>query len=217
MSISILSNTQFANIQPLNQAYTTPESKAKTVTVLGSSRTTDAIAEYMHLCSRATKGLVDNGYNILTGCNLKGIMGAAYKSAQDNSIKDANGKLLQNLAIVVEPAWGDEDLEHCITIGKATSEADRIDKFVRASDSFIIFPGGETTLQETTSLITKNKYPKAGESHKKIILVGEQLFAGLIEQYRTFCKLGTITTPFEKLFKVFNSEADILKEFPRIK
>lgn len=216
MSVNLLPIHNPSNNSPLNETYKTPESKARTVSILGSSRTTDALLDSMDLCSRVTKGLINNGYNILSGCGSNGIMGAAYRSASENSIKDISGRPIKNLAIVKEPAWGDEDLEHCVLIDKAPSEADRIEKFVKTSDSFIIFPGGETTMQETTSLIAQNKYPKDGDTYKKIILVGKEFFAGLIQQYKTGIQYGTITTPFEKLFKVLDSETDILKEFPKL-
>jgi len=215
MSINLLSD-KFAHIPILNPNYTTPESKAKTVTILGSSKTSDALSEYMDLCSKVTKSLMENGYNIVSGCGANGIMGATYKAAKDNSLKDSFGKPLQNLAIVVEPAWGDEDIENCIPVGKATSESDRISKFCKVSDHFIVFPGGESTLLETTSLIQKNKYPEKGEPFKRIILVGQQIFSGLVNQYQSFFELGTVSKPPEQLFKVLNSEKEILKEFPKL-
>lgn len=214
MSVSSAQNNKFANIPPLNEAYTTPASKARTVTILGSSRTIEPLQEWMDLCSKVTKGLVDNGYNVLSGCGQNGIMGAAYKSAEKASIKDANGRPIQNLAILA--GWADEDIEHCLPIGMSTSEADRIDKFAKVSDNFVIFPGGETSLQEITSLTPKNKYLKEGDSFKKIILVSQEFFHGLLQQYKKGIEWGTITTPFEKLFKVLDSEADILKEFPKL-
>lgn len=215
MSISFLAD-KFAHIPTLNSNFTTPESKAKSVTILGSSVTSEALSEYMDLCSKVTKGLIENGYNVVSGCGATGIMGATYKSAKDNSLKDVFGKPIQNLAIVVEPAWGDEDIENCIPIGKATSEPDRITKFSKVSDNFIVFPGGESTLLETTSLIQKNKYPEKGENFKKIILVGQQIFSGLINQYQALFELGTVSKPPDQLFKVLNSEKEILKEFPKL-
>ena len=38
--------------------------KAKAVVILGSSKTTEPLMEYLDLCSQTTKALVQNGYNI---------------------------------------------------------------------------------------------------------------------------------------------------------
>lgn len=51
-------------------------------------------------------------------------MGEVYNAAKEVSMKDSTGKPLQNLAIIVEPLWGDENLHDCIPIGKANSEAE---------------------------------------------------------------------------------------------
>lgn len=83
-------------------------------------------------------------------------MGEVYNSAKEASIKDAVGKPLQNLAIIVQPLWGDENLQDCIPIGKANSESERILKFTQVADNFVIFPGSATTLQEATTLIQNN-------------------------------------------------------------
>lgn len=216
MSISLLPINKFANIPPLNEKYTTPESRAKTVVVLGSSKYSDAIAEHIELCSNVTKGLINNGYNILSGCGAHGIMGATYKAAEENSLKDLEGKPMQNLAIVVEPPWGDEDIEHCIPVGKASSEEDRILKFRQTADNFVIFPGGDTTLEEATTLIRLNKHNPDNTPQRKIVFVGEKFFSGLIEQYRTLFNSGLAKLSTENLFKVFNSETEILKEFPKL-
>ena len=137
----------FKDIPSLDNKYTKPEQTKKAVVVLGSSKTTEPLMEYMELCSQTTKELVQNGYNIVTGCGTKGIMGAAYNAAKDASVVNLEGKPLQNLAIVVKPLWGDENLNDCVIIGKASSESERIIKFTKVADNFVIFPGGTTTLQ----------------------------------------------------------------------
>ena len=93
-------------------------------------------------------------------------MGAAYNAAKTYSKKDEENKPSQNLAIVKTPLWGDEDIENCVVIDKADSEAQRIEKFSDLADKIVIFPGGAATLQEATTLISKNNYtPK--EKRKK--------------------------------------------------
>ena len=170
-------------IPNLNPQYTTKESRQNTVAILGSSKSTDAIDKYLRASSDITRHFIENGFNVVHGCGTKGIMGEVYDAAQKHSIKDSLGKPIQNLAIVVEPLWGDENLSGCIPIGKANSEAERITKFAKVADSFVIFPGSAGSLQETTTLIQNNHYLKDGES-KKVILFGADFWEGLVSQYK---------------------------------
>lgn len=98
-------------------------------------------------------------------------MGEVYNAAKEASLKVPSGgggklKPVRNLAIIVEPLWGDENLEDCVPIGKANSEADRIEKFTQVADNFVVFPGSAATLQEASTLIQKNRYQKNGEAKK---------------------------------------------------
>ena len=211
-------NGMFDKIPALDERYTTAESKAKTITVLGSSKSTESILDAMDLCSRLTKDLVLNGYNILSGCGSSGIMGAAYNAAKENSIKDLKtGKPIQNLSVIMDPPWGDENIEDCIPIGKATSEAERISaKFKKASETFVIFPGSATTLEEATSLIQQNEYAPKNEPLTKIILVGKEFFGGLTQQYQKLFDSKLLKHSPEELFKVLNTKDEILKEIRKI-
>ena len=202
----------------INKKYTNAKSRAKTITVLGSSRTKDSILESMELCSKVTKDLVLNGYNILSGCGSDGIMGAAYNAAKENSIKDLKtGKPLQNLSVLMVPPWGDENIKDCITIGKAKSENERIaKKFAKASNTFVIFPGSATTLEEATSLIQQNEYAHNNVKLKKIILVGKEFFSGLTQQYQKLFDSKLLKHSPDELFKVLNTKDEILKEIFRI-
>lgn len=219
INISFKSNftDQMASIPEVDERFTTPESRAKTITILGSSKSTDEILASMDLCSKLTADLVRGGYNISTGCGAHGIMGSAYNSAKETSIKDIQtGRPLQNLAIIMEPAWGDEDLENCVPIGKSASEADRIAKFRKTSDAFVVFPGSATTLQESVSLIQQNEYAPKNESLKKIILVGKEFFDGLAQQYQKLFDSKLLKHSPEELFTILNSKEDILKNIFKI-
>lgn len=105
-------------------------------------------------------------------------MGEVYNAAKEASIKDFAGKPLQNLAIIVKPLLGDENLFDCIPIGKAKSEAERIIKFTQVADNFVILPGSATTVQEASTLIQNNRYPKNGEVKKlffSVLIFGKDL------------------------------------------
>jgi len=197
----------------LDKKYTTTENKTKTITVLGSSKTRDSILDSMDLCSKVTKDLVNSGYNILTGCGLGGIMGSAYNAAKDSSVINIKtGKPSQNLVILAQPEWHTEDVENCTIIGKANTEAERIEKFGKTSDTFLIFPGSATTLQEVTTLIQKNEHPQNNEPLKKIILVGKDSFSGLTKQYQAIDQAKFMAHKPDELFKVVDTEEEILNE-----
>lgn len=204
MKVSFKSNIPI-NINP---QYCTKQSRENTIGILGSSKSTDEIMKYMDLCASVTKSMVQNKKNLLHGCGNSGIMGVAYNSGKIYSKKDSNGKPIQNLAIIAQPLWGDEDLDNCIPLTTSKSEADRIEKFASVADNFIIFPGSSTTLQEATTLITKNYYGKP-EEKKKIILVGRDFFKGLQEQYQQLYNSKLIKCPPEELFTVVDTEEEI--------
>lgn len=199
----------FKNIPQLNKDYTTPEMRKKAVVILGSSRTTEPLLEYMQLCSETTKELVKNGFNIVTGCGSNGIMGAAYNAAKENSAINLKGKPIQNLAIIVNPLWGDENLKDCIIIGKASSEAERIIKFTKVADCFIFFPGGTTTLQEAATIIRYNVHNEENK-FKKIILVGKEYFDGMKKQYETMAKMKFLKKVPDYFFKILSEKNEII-------
>lgn len=200
----------FRNIPALDKRYTTQEKRAKSVVILGSSKTTEPLMEYMDLCAKTTQDFVQNGYNIITGCGTKGIMGSAYDAAKENSVINLEGKPVQNLAIIVNPLWGDENLNDCIIIGKAGSESERIMKFTKVSDNFVIFPGGTTTMQEATTLIRHNVHsPERGL--KRIVLVGKEFFAGIKQQYELMLKMQLLQKAPENFFKILSDKNEIVK------
>ena len=192
------------------QIYKTESSKKNTIAVLGSSRASDKIMNYMDLCSNVVKGLLLSGKKIVHGCGTTGVMGAAHFAGVKYSQKNSEGKPVQNLGIVTDKRWGNEDTENCIMLTSAVSESDRIDKFAEVADTMLIFPGSVTTLQEAATLITKNYYGDI-ENKKKIILVGRNYFKGLDEQYHTLHKSGLINCQPEELYTIVDSIDEINK------
>jgi predicted Rossmann-fold nucleotide-binding protein len=188
---SIENNLKILSRTPaIDSRYYKPENKVKNVVVLGSSKNSKELDKYLKACSDVTRYFVENGYNIVHGCGTMGIMGETYATAQKYSAKNANNKPVQNLGIITEQLWGNENLENCILIGKASSEADRIEKFVKVSDKFVIFPGSAGTIQEASTLVSKNVY---NQNPPKIVLFGSDFWK-----------------PFEMVFKKI-MEFDLLK------
>lgn len=185
------------------------QKQPQTIAVLGNSRANSSIMEYMSLCADVTKSIVINGNSVIHGCGKYGIMGSAYNSAAKYSTKDENGKPEQNLAIIKEPLWGDEDLDNCVVKGISSSEAERIEMFSDNADKFLIFPGSAATMQEITTLISKNNYTPA-EKRKKIVLVGKDYFDGLSKQYEAIYKSGLLNDKPQNLFTIVDDEKEIL-------
>lgn len=201
----------FAEVPALNMSYADPGVAARTVTILGSSKTTPELGAHVQMAGEVAGTLVTRGYNVLTGCGNAGIMGAAYEGAAAAAARpEARG---ENLAIVVEPAWGDENLRDARAIGKADSESARLEKFHQVSDHFLVFPGGPATLQEATALISKNHY-RGSAPAKRIFLVGRAYFAGLLRQYEQMHAAGLLKTPPERLFQVVDTAPEALAHFP---
>lgn len=196
----------FDEIPSLDERYTAPESRSRTVTVLGSSRAADPIRRHMDLAARIAGELVRRGYNILSGCGNAGIMGAAYDAAAAASKAAGAG---ENLAIVVTPAWGDENLADARAIGIADSEAARIEKFRKVSDTFLVFPGGASSLQEASTLIAQNER-RGGAAPKRILFVGRDFYRGLEAQYDRLYAQGLLAAKPRELFQVVDSADEII-------
>lgn len=192
------------------QKYLTPKSKANTFVVLGSSASKPDIESYVKLCSNVVQKLVLSGKNILSGCGGDGIMGACYNSAKTFSKLNCDGKPEQNLVVTVKPLWGDEDLQNCIVLFEAESEAQRIDEFIKFSNNFIIFAGSAGTLQEACALIS-HKYYCDKNDEQKIILVGRKFFKGLNEQYKELYNYKLMKKSPEELYKIVENEDEILR------
>jgi len=200
----------FDEIPALDARYATPESRARTVTVLGSSKSVDPIKEQVALSGRVSGELIRRGFNVLTGAGNAGVMGASYKAAAENA--NAAGPRGENLVIAVRPAWGDENLSDARAIGVADSEAERIEKFAKTSDSFLIFPGSAGSLQEAATLIAKNAY-RGKAPLKRVILVGRDFFGGLSQQYQRLFADGLLKEAPEALFSVVDTAEEILAAF----
>jgi len=121
------------------QSYKSAESKKNTIAILGSSKAADRIMNYMDMCSNVVKGLILADKKIVHGCGTTGIMGAAHYAGIKYSKINSEGKPEQNLGIVTDKLWGNEDTENCVMLTSAKNEADRIDKFAEVADTMLVF------------------------------------------------------------------------------
>jgi predicted Rossmann-fold nucleotide-binding protein len=142
-------------------------------------------------------------------------MGAAYAAAAENANAPArDGRVRgENLVITVRPAWGDENLADARAIGIADSEAERVAKFSKTSDTFLIFPGSAGSLQEASTLIAQNAY-RGKAPLKRIVLVGRDFFSGLQRQYQRLYDDGLLKERPEGLFRIADTAEELLAELP---
>lgn len=202
----------FDEIPALDERYAEPESRARTVTILGSSKSVDPIKGQVAMSGDVSGELIRRGYNVLTGAGNAGVMGAAYGAAAQSANAPAGNPRGENLVITVRPAWGDENLADARAIGIADSEAERVEKFAKTSDSFLIFPGSAGSLQEAATLIAKNSY-RGKNKLKRIILVGRDFFGGLAQQYQRLYADGLLKDKPEKLFSIADTAEELLAGF----
>ena len=208
--VPIRGPASFAEIPEFDERYTGPESRARTVTVLGSSKSVDPIKEQVALAAGASGALVRRGYNVLTGAGNAGVMGAAYAAAAENA--NAAPKRGENLVLAVRPGWGDENLSDARAIGIADSEPRRVEAFTKVSDNFLIFPGSAGSIQEAAILVAMNAY-RGKAALKRIILVGRDFFGGISQQYQRLFEDGLLKERPETLFRVVDSLDEILSDF----
>lgn len=208
--VALRGPASFAEIPEFDERYTGPESRARTVTVLGSSKSVDPIKEQVALSAAVSGALVRGGYNVLTGAGNAGVMGAAYKAAAENA--NAAPKRGENLVLAVRPGWGDENLSDARAIGIADSEPRRVEAFAKVSDNFLIFPGSAGSIQEAAILVAMNAY-RGKAPLKRVILVGRDFFGGISQQYQRLFADGLLKEAPEALFSVVDTAEEILAPF----
>ena len=209
--IDVIPTKRVHSVPDFDGFYSFPPQKDKTITILGSSKSTKALEEYEKASADITRHFVKNGYNVLHGCGTNGIMGSVYKAAAEVSQKK-NGIPSQNRAILKQPLWGDENLDECKIIGQAKTESERIEKFGKVSDRFLIFPGSTTTMQEATTLIQQNQYMPKNKEKKTIVLFGEKFWSGLINQYKKLFDMELLKeNPIGNLFHIANTKQEVIK------
>lgn len=204
---SVFPNTPNVNVHDiikqipdLDERYTTPESRANTVATWGSSKASSEILGDIQLSPLLIKDTINDGKNIVHGCGSYGLMGTFITAGKKHSIKDQQtGKPLQNLAIIMNPPYGDEDIHSCVPIGTAQSEENRIAKFMQVADTFLVQKGSTATLKETSAVIGENK---------NVILIGKEFFEGLKKQYQQIFSHGFTEYKPEDLFIMLNAKKD---------
>lgn len=194
----------------IDSRYYARDLKEKSIVVLGSSKNSAQVDKYLQACSDITRHFIENDYNIISGAGSAGIMGEVNNTASKYSKKDKNHRSVQNLGILTDPLWGDENLENCLIIGKAKSEAERIEKFTKVSDRFLIFPGSAGTIQEASTLVSENVY---GSQHKKIALFGEDFWKNFADLYKNIFEFNILKKQLGELFHIVNSKEEVIKFF----
>ncbi|MBR1618926.1 LOG family protein [bacterium] len=194
----------------IDSRYYLPALKDKSVVILGSSKNSAQLDKYLQACSDITRHFVESGFNIISGAGTKGIMGEAYNTAYKYSKKDAQNRPVQNLGVLTEQLWGDENLQDCIIVGKAKNESERIEKFAKLSDKFVIFPGSAGSIHEATALVSGNVY---SSEPKKIALFGKDFWEKFEDVYKKIAEFDLLKRPLDEIFKIVNSKDEVIKFF----
>lgn len=195
----------------IDPKYRTPESRARTVTVLGSSRNSEDDSDGKELGYT----LVSRGYNTVTGAGNKGKMGATNIGAHQAE-EETGGNRGRALGIMTRQSWGDEDFKNCDIIGQSSDDFSRVSDFTDVSDHTVVLDGGATTVAEAAMMISKAKYPEKGRQKPDISLVGDT-YEPLNDQYGNLERKGTLGAKRSDLYSRYKDVKDLLeKKFPSI-
>lgn len=177
----------------LNERYTTAQSRAKTVAILGSSSNNETITEAIGIAGAVAKSVVERGGNIVSGAGVAGVMGAAYVAAREAAKGEGAG---ENLTLIKTPPWGDEDFSGARAIGQASSEEARLEKFAQVAATVVAFPGGAGTALELVKLVNLYAYPAKGQvlPERVVVVGGDTHWAGLKLMLESMVKNG-LTKP----------------------
>ncbi len=198
-------------VPSLNERYTRPESRARTVAVLGASASKEATRPYEPWAAALARRVVSAGGNVVSGCGSKGIMGAAFAAARDAAALPGSG---ENLTIIRTPLWGDEDLVGGRAIGVAASEEKRLEKFLRVAHEVYVFPGASGTFLEIAKLVFAMAYPTRGAPPPdKVVLVGDY-WEALRQQLLTMRDTGQLAAAALERVAFVTTEEQLLAQLP---
>lgn len=194
----------------LDKIYTT--NKADTVTIWGASRESENIKKDLLLAEEISTASIERGKNVVTGAGDKGIMGHASRAAEAAYQKGiALGKKVgQSLAIII-PKWRDSDFSLYKAVLQVDTEPQRTQAFQEMSNTFNIFVGGATTIQESSTLIANKVINNVSEP--LIEFMDKDVYEGLDQQYQTLERygyLGTLKTT--DLYNIVDSKEDYIKD-----
>jgi uncharacterized protein (TIGR00730 family) len=142
------------------------------VSVFGSARTPEDDPEYA-LARETARLLGDDGFAIITGGG-PGIMEAANRGAQESHA--------QSIGLNIELPF-EQGLNPYVELGLEFHYFfTRKVMFVRYASSFVVFPGGFGTLDETFESLTLIQTGKI--RHFPVVLVGTAYWSGLVDWIR---------------------------------
>lgn len=201
--------TRLDEIPVLDPAYLSAASRAKTVIICGASSSKPGTVAYEPMAAAVSRAVVGAGGNVLTGCGSGGTMGAAYYAAADAAQAEGAG---ENLAIVKQPAWGDEDLANARVLATAQTEEARFDLFQKLGATLVLFPGGAGTLLEVAKAVEGAAYPRPGQPpFDTIVLVGTAFYAGLRLQLDALVEAGTMKAEVRSRFTFVDDAEELVR------
>jgi predicted Rossmann-fold nucleotide-binding protein len=176
-------------VPALDERYVAPASRACTVVICAGSSSKPGVVAYEPFTAALARSVVGVGGNVLTGGGTKGPMGAAFNAAALTAKEDKAG---QNLMVMKEPVWGDEDFVKGRGVGRAPTEEARFDLFQRLGATLVICPGGPGALLEASKAIMGVAYPNPDLPQFDTIVVVGDFYEGLKRQVETYVAAGTM-------------------------
>jgi uncharacterized protein (TIGR00730 family) len=169
------------------------------VCVFGSARTTEDDPEY-RLARKVSAGIGEAGYSIITGGG-PGTMEAANRGARDSGATSVG----LNIELPHE-----QSLNDYVDIGREFHYFFlRKLMFARYSWSFVIFPGGFGTLDETFEILTLMQTGKTRPT--PVVLAGSHFWEGLIAWMRSaMLEPGRLSSADFDLIRVADEPDDIV-------
>lgn len=169
------------------------------VCVFGSARTTEDHSEY-RLARAVSAGIGAAGYSIITGGG-PGTMEAANRGARDSGATSVG----LNIELPHEQA-----LNEYVDVGREFHYFFlRKLMFARYSWSFVIFPGGLGTLDETFEILTLMQTGKTRPT--PIVLAGSGFWGGLLEWMRSaMLKSGRLSSTDFDMIRVADEPGEIV-------
>ncbi len=157
---------------------------------------------YFEVARQMGKLIAENGFNLVHGGGMIGLMGAISESSQKYGSK-VTGVLPERLNL--EGIASETDDEIIIT----KDMADRKTEMRKRSEAFIALPGGFGTLEEISEVITLKQL----KYHTKpvVILNTNDFYSPLIQMFEKFYEHSFAKTEYRNLYFVANTPEAAIK------
>ncbi len=180
-----------AEVPSLEARYAEPASRKKTVIICGGSSSKPGVVAYEPFTAKLADRVIRAGGNIVTGAGEHGPMGSAFRAGAAAALAPNTG---ENLSVMRDPGWGDENFKDARAVGKAPSDELRFDKFEQLGATVVIAPGGVGALLEGVKALYSVAYPNPSLPPFDDILVVGDYYRHLKGMVDEMVSAGTLST-----------------------